>query len=76
MFVCLLAFTSCGSGSKAVDVCKCLTEPGNTEWNQENRDKCRDAISKEIGVENWEKINMSKNPDISEKWDVLAKRCQ
>lgn len=71
-----LAFTSCGSGSKAVDVCRCLTEPGNTQWNRENRDACRDVISNEIGVENWEKVNMYQNPEISAKWDALAKRCQ
>ena len=71
-----LIFTSCGGGSKNVDVCKCLTEPGNSEYMQENNDACRDAISKEIGVDNWEKVNMSQNPDVSEKFDALAKRCQ
>lgn len=76
IFFAFLAFTSCGSGSKVVDVCRCLTEPGNSQWNQENRDACRDAISNEIGVENWEKVNMSLNQEISAKWDLLAKRCQ
>ncbi len=44
-------------------------------WNNENKDVCRDAISKEIGVANWEKVNMSDNPAISAKFDALAKRC-
>ena len=71
----LLLATSCGSESKAVDVCRCLTEPGNSEWNKENQDACRDAISNEIGVENWEKVNMSENPIVSSKFDALAKKC-
>lgn len=80
-----LMMTNCGGESskeststneaKAVDVCRCLTEPGDSEWNKNNKDACRDAISKEIGVENWEKINMSQNPDVSAKFDALAKRC-
>ena len=71
----LLLVTSCGSESKTVDVCRCLTEPGNSEWNKENQEACRDAISNEIGVENWEKVNMSENPLVSAKFDALAKRC-
>lgn len=58
-----------------VDLCRCLTEPGNTEWSAENKDACRDAISKELGVENWEKINFSQNPELSKKFDELAERC-
>jgi hypothetical protein len=71
----LYLLTSCGSESKAVDVCRCLTEPGNSEWSIENQEACRDAISNEIGVENWEKVNMSENPSISAKFDALAKKC-
>lgn len=71
----LLLATSCGTESKAVDVCRCLTEPGNSEWNKENQKACRDAISNEIGVENWEKVNMSENPIVSAKFDALAKKC-
>lgn len=77
--------TSCGGNSSkeqaatneenTVDVCRCLTEPGNSEWSKKNIDACRDAISKEMGVENWEKINMSKNQDVSAKFDALAERC-
>jgi hypothetical protein len=73
--VILFIVSSCGSESKAVDLCRCLTEPGNSDWNKENQDACRDAISKEIGVENWEKVNMSENPEISAKFDALAKKC-
>ena len=45
---------------RSIDVCRCLTEPGNSKYMQENGDACRDAISKEIGVDNWEKVNFSK----------------
>jgi len=66
----------CNSSSKEVDICKCLTEPGNSNYMQENKDACREKISKEIGVENWEKINMSQNPEISAKFDALARQCK
>jgi hypothetical protein len=58
-----------------VDVCKCLTEPGNSLFIINNKDACRETISEEIGVENWEKINMSQNPDVSAKFDALAEKC-
>lgn len=76
LFLTIIAVTRCGSSSKNVDVCRCLTEPGNTEWNQENKEACDDAISKEIGVDDWKKLNMSQDPEVSAKWDALAKRCQ
>ena len=71
-----LSTSNCVSNQKSVDVCRCLTEPVNTEWNYENSDDCKTAISKEIGVENWETINMSQNLSVSAKWDALVKRCQ
>jgi len=58
-----------------VDVCRCLTEPGNSEWSMANSDACRDAISRELGVENWEKINFSQDPELSRKFDALAEKC-
>ena len=74
--------TSCGGGSSknsenqsnsdiSLDICKCLTEPGDSQWAIENKD----AISKEIGVENWEKVNFSKEPELNRKWDQLVKKC-
>lgn len=79
LFTIMLIVSSCGKNTKSdVDVCKCLTEPGNSKYMQENNDSCRDAISKEIGVKNWEKVNMSlsENSGTSAKFDALAKRCQ
>jgi hypothetical protein len=78
--------TCCGGGSTkkpenqsnsdiSVDICKCLTEPGDSQWAIENKDACNNAISKEIGVENWEKVNFSKEPELNRKWDLLVKRC-
>jgi hypothetical protein len=63
--------------SDNIDICKCLTEPGNSKFIQENNDACRDAISSEIGVDNWEKVNMSLavNAEISARFDVLANEC-
>jgi hypothetical protein len=59
----------------AIDLCRCLTEPGNSAWSNENADACREAISAELGVENWEKVNFSKNPELNRKWDELAEKC-
>ena len=41
-----------------------------------NGDACRDAISKELGVDNWETVNFSKNANLSAKFDALANRCK
>jgi hypothetical protein len=76
LMIALTLLTSCGSGDKNVDICKCLTEPGNSTYMQKNEDACRDAISRELSVDNWEKVNMSQNPEISAKFDALARRCQ
>ncbi len=72
LFMCI----SCGE-TKDIDLCKCLTLPGNSKYMQENNDACRDAISREIGVKNWEKVNMSlpNNSEISDRFDALAKKC-
>lgn len=69
-------FISCKSSSKIVDVCKCLSSPGDSDFMKENGDACRDAISKEIGVDNWEKVNFSQNKALSKKFDELANRCR
>lgn len=84
MFI-TLSTSSCGGRSEestsntesnqVVDICKCLTEPGNSPYMIENREACRDAISREVGVDNWEKVNMSRNPEVSRKFDELAARC-
>jgi hypothetical protein len=43
---------------------------------QENDDTCRDAIlSNKLRVDNWEKVNMSQNPDVDTKFDALVERC-
>ena len=67
--------TTSGQSTATVDVCKCLTEPGDSPYMIGNRDACRDAISQELGVENWEKVNMSQNIEVSRKFDALAARC-
>jgi len=70
--VLLLIFLS----QSSVDICKCLTEAGNSEYMQKNGDACRDAISKELGVDNWEKVNFSKNANLSAKFDALENKCK
>jgi len=75
VLIAITIFTSCGSKSKDVDLCRCLAEPANSEYNQENNDACRDAISKKIGVDNWEKINFNQNPEAQAKWDKMILDC-
>ena len=58
-----------------VDVCRCLVEPGNTQWAKDNIYTCREAISKKIGVANWETINFSQNPLLNVKWENLKSSC-
>jgi hypothetical protein len=78
-----LIFLGCGERASnqetkvesSVDICRCLTEPGNSDWAIAHKDACRDAISKELGVDNYEKVNFSQNPELSKKFDDLAKKC-
>ncbi len=56
-----------------IDICRCLSEPGNTSWSQKNRYTCRDAISQRLGVENWEEVSL--DPKVSEGFDRLANSC-
>ena len=64
-----------GDFIEPADICKCLFEKGNSEYMQKNGDACRDAISKEIGVDNWEKVNFSKNAELSARFDTLERKC-
>lgn len=58
-----------------VDICRCLTEPGTTEWFKKTREKCDQLISKEIGVNDWKKVNFSKNPILNSRWQSLKISC-
>ena len=58
-----------------VDLCKCLTEPSNTDWAKENREDCDKAISNKIGVLNWKSVNFSQNTSLSIKWDNMVSNC-
>ncbi|MEX1132329.1 MAG: YARHG domain-containing protein, partial [Flavobacteriales bacterium] len=42
---------------------------------QENKKACRDAISQEIGVDNWESVNMAIDLVAHTKFEELAKNC-
>jgi len=58
-----------------VDLCRCLTEPGNTDWAKENGEDCDKVISKKIGVPNWKSVNFSQNASLSDKWDNMVSDC-
>ena len=75
LFLIACGDTSQKEASSGIDVCRCLSEPGDTIWSKKNKDACRDEISAKIGVENWEKVNMSSNPDISDRFYELGTSC-
>ena len=81
--LCLPLFFSCVeeskiknvSETKGVNLCRCLTEPGNTDWAKENKEDCDQAISNKIGVDNWKAVNFSQNFSLSAKWDKMVDDC-
>ena len=58
-----------------VNICRCLTEPGNSDWAKENGEDCDKKISKKMGVPNWKSVNFSQNADLSAKWDNMVNDC-
>lgn len=58
-----------------VDICKCLFEPSNSEYIIQNGTACDEALSKEIGVADWKKVNMKYDKVTSKKWDELVYKC-
>lgn len=63
------------TNSSDVDICKCLTEPGNSQYIIQNKNACDEIISKAIGVVNWRKVNMKYDKATSKKFDQLAYKC-
>jgi len=63
------------SKTENIDICRCLTEPGNTQWYKDTRITCREAISEKIGVPNWKTVNFSQNPMLEAKWEKLKTSC-
>jgi len=64
------------SSSNKIDICRCLTEPGNTEWSRNNENNCDSSINDYLGF-NWKTTNFSlkKNKSKKDKWDQLASQC-
>lgn len=60
---------------ESVDICRCLTEPQNSEYNIKHETACDDAIDKELGVVHWSSINFRENKAVSQRWDELVYRC-
>mgnify|MGYP001252871716 CR=1 FL=1 len=63
------------SQSNEVNICRCLNEPGNTEWSRKNKKECNEVISNKIGVSNWMSVNFSQSPTLSAKWDDMVNDC-
>jgi len=82
LLFCLPMLFSCGRENNTnrntkteVDLCRCLTEPGNTDWAKENGEDCDKVISNKIGVPNWKSVNFSQNASLSVKWDNMVSDC-
>lgn len=75
-FICLTNIFGCRNENREIDICRCLYEGGETEYIKKYKIPCRDLISKNLGVGNWEEINMSQNPIISAKFDSLYESCK
>jgi hypothetical protein len=58
-----------------VVICKCLTEAGDSDYMIKNAEECDKAISREIGVNDWRKINLKYNEEKSKQFDDLVYRC-
>ena len=58
-----------------VDVCRCLSEKGNSPFMKANAKVCDGAISKKLDVPDWNKVNFSTNPAANAKWKKLEKEC-
>ena len=63
------------TGIEKLDICDCLTKPGDSDFMIKNKDNCNDLISRKLGVDNWEKINFSKNAELDAKFNALTKKC-
>ena len=72
-----LLFFACRQVSERseVNICRCLNEPGNTEWSTKNKEECNEVISNKIGVSNWMSVNFSQSPSLSTKWDEMVNEC-
>ena len=82
ILLCLPIIFSCGRENNTnkntateVNLCRCLTEPGNTDWAKKNREDCDKVISNKIGVPNWKSVNFSQNASLSTKWDNMVNDC-
>lgn len=71
----LLIIVACDPTPPKLDVCQCLTSPGDSEFMKTNKEGCDKAISEAIGVYNWRQVNMSQDKITSDKFDELVFKC-
>ena len=59
-----------------IDICRCLIEPGNSQWSKHNKSKCDEVINDYLGF-NWETTNFSlkSNKSKNDKWNELKSNC-
>lgn len=59
-----------------VNLCRCIFEKPYTEYMRKNKRSCDKAISREIGVSDWRKVNLFADTEAGRKFDQLSKRCR
>ena len=60
--------------SVEIDLCRCMSEPGNSEFSKKNEKVCDTAISKKLEVPDWKKANLS-DANFNRNWKALEKEC-
>ena len=78
-FICsIFLLSSCNFDNfhnKSVDICRCLNEPGSSNWFKENQQLCNKLISDKIGVKDWKTVNFSKDSELNNRWDQMNMDC-
>jgi len=75
IFFLFFSFSCVNNKDNSVNVCRCLNEPGDSNWIKNNKIECDKLISFEIGVADWKKINFSSNKKLSNAWDEMVNKC-
>ena len=75
IFIIFFSLNCTDNKENSVNICRCLNEPGDSDWMKNNKTECDKLISSEIGIADWKKVNFSLNKKLSDKWDEMVNKC-
>ena len=75
IFIIFFASSCTINKENSVNLCRCLNEPGDSDWMKNNKTECNKLISSEIGVSDWKKVNFSLDKKLSDNWDIMVNKC-